>query len=475
MVLSMKMDFGSRNGACLETVRALHQTVVSLRAALEQSKSEIIELKTKAWPLDSVENLIKSLSIENHVLRQKIIDHDSKGDAVNADLKSDQYLQGDENFKSGTNLSSGKTLKGDQNLKGDAALKGDQNLKGHDIFRSDFEGRKKGKDFKDVGSEERQKVSSEIPKTKLKHKKLSPSVYSSTCSIQWEQSSDAQQPKTVQKDVDSTVLIATKSFKSPRRISQSLENLASEKPHSLTLSKTVSFSNIAAETDKPRKTRKYYYFAETMSFDVNSTKSNDENDEEKAINDQSNDLEQDQEVDEVELIFTTDDTKEQDFKEALVSIDETTETAHHQLLQCPPSDFELSRESNLSCELEDDVFNDTFEADANPDNLTAKDAKLLYNSKSDNSINQEEKSLKSYYSYQDSSFDNKSLEKDESFDRFEEKIRIIETDISKIGIQDVEYSLGRRNTCPNPLQYRPMSHRYLLLCKKGKLNLQAQI
>lgn len=87
----LKMDFGPRkNGACLDTVRALHQTVVSLRAALEQSRSEIIELKTKAWPLESVENVIKSLSIENHILRQKIIDKEF--DEKNASFKDESQL-----------------------------------------------------------------------------------------------------------------------------------------------------------------------------------------------------------------------------------------------------------------------------------------------------------------------------------------------------------------------------------------------
>lgn len=168
------------------------------------------------------------------------------------------------------------------------------------------------------------------------------------------------------------------------------------------------------------------------------------------------------EVDEVELIFTTDDTKETDFKEELVPIDTYADT---QLLPCPLSDYDEKLEAS-DRELEDDVFNDNFENE-NQENCNfqsqtydfRRENSQIYNSKSDNSINHEDKSFRSYYSYQDSSFENKSLEKDESFDRFEEKTRIIETDISKIGIQDVEYNLGRRNTCPNPIQYRPIMHR----------------
>jgi hypothetical protein len=164
-----------------------------------------------------------------------------------------------------------------------------------------------------------------------------------------------------------------------------------------------------------------------------------------------NDLEQDQdqEVDDIELIFTTDETKDSDFKEQLVSIDAGDSHADANLLQCPDLDQNLDISDR---ELDDDVFNDGAEVDFRRENSQ------LYNSKSDNSINQE-KSLKSCYSYQDSSFENKSLEKDESFDRFDERVRIVETDISKCGIQDVEYGGLRRNTCPNPLQYRPLLHR----------------
>lgn len=250
-------------------------------------------------------------------------------------------------------------------------------------------------------------------------------------------------------------------------------------PKQLSFSKTLSYSNISTL----KSDEKFVYFFEQFSKMTDDTKSNSfHNSDENLGNEcqnsgsernmrmisslqESQELETEPEVDEVELIFTTDETKEEDFKEELVSIDMNTDG---QLLQCPTSDFDqnLSHESNLSTELEDDVFNDNFENE-NQENSNfqsqtfdfQRENSQLYNSKSDNSINHEEKSLKSYYSYQDSSFENKSLEKDESFDRFDERVRIVETDISKVGIHDVEYSLGRRNTCPNPIQYRPIVHR----------------
>lgn len=294
------MDFGG--GPCLDTVRALHQTVVALRAALEKSRSEILELKTKSFSIETVQETIRSLVLENNVLKNQI----------HAEEKP-----------------------------------------------------------KKVGKFE-----------------------------------------------------AKISIKAKKKHSKSLESLLIVKSpidKKLSLTKTVSFSNIVEMNNEDQQ---------PLQNDL-----------------EEQDQDQDQEVDDIELIFTTDETKDSDFKEQLVSIDAGDAIPDGNLLQCPDSDnLDISDR-----ELDDDVFNDT-DVDFRRENSQ------LYNSKSDNSINQE-KSLKSCYSYQDSSFENKSLEKDESFDRFEERVRIVETDISKCGIQDVEYGGLRRNTCPNPLQYRPLLHR----------------
>ncbi|XP_044253300.1 uncharacterized protein LOC123004219 [Tribolium madens] len=303
------MDFGGelpKQG--LDTVRALHQTVVALRQALEQSRTEILELKTKSFPIESVEQTLKTLALENHVLKSQLTQEAQK-----------TVLE-----------------------------KKDDNLKRR--FRAKI-------CVKSVG----------------------------------------------------------------QKTSQSLESLLVLNKK-LTISKTVSFSNLS-ETE------------------MNNNETQEQNDVEEQ--------DQEQEVDDIELIFTTDETKDSDFKEQLVSIDAGDSS---NLLQCPDLDQNLDISDR---ELDDDVFNDNPEVDFRRENSQ------LYNSKSDNSINQE-KSFKSCYSYQDSSFENKSLEKDESFDRFEERIRIVETDISKCGIQEVDYGGLRRNTCPNPLQYRPLLHREAL-------------
>ncbi|VVC88686.1 unnamed protein product [Leptidea sinapis] len=63
--------------AHLDTVRSLHQTVVSLRTALEVSKNELKELKEKYLEHSRClehADIIEKLSIENHILRRKIIE-----------------------------------------------------------------------------------------------------------------------------------------------------------------------------------------------------------------------------------------------------------------------------------------------------------------------------------------------------------------------------------------------------------------
>lgn len=61
----------------LDTVRALHQTVVSLRTALEVSKNELKALKNKYEKHSQCieySDVIEKLTLENHILRRKIID-----------------------------------------------------------------------------------------------------------------------------------------------------------------------------------------------------------------------------------------------------------------------------------------------------------------------------------------------------------------------------------------------------------------
>lgn len=101
----MEYGEGQERGAGLETVRALHQTVTALREALEESKNEILQLKSQAWPGESVQETLQNLSIENHILRRKILgiypqttckDLDLKQSALDKEFKEDTHILNDQ-------------------------------------------------------------------------------------------------------------------------------------------------------------------------------------------------------------------------------------------------------------------------------------------------------------------------------------------------------------------------------------------
>jgi len=63
----------------LETVRALHQTIVSLRAALDNTRAELQLLRDKVQTRVDTNvyvNTIEKLALENHVLRQRVLNED---------------------------------------------------------------------------------------------------------------------------------------------------------------------------------------------------------------------------------------------------------------------------------------------------------------------------------------------------------------------------------------------------------------
>lgn len=419
------MDFGgavSQSGG-LETVRALHQTIVALRAALEESKNEILELKTKAWPVESVEEVIHALSIENHVLRQKIVDTDLEALKIVEESSKSEDTHTVEDLKH-----FGVDEKKSINCQTDSETylqAGSESL---------------------LGISKEQETSNYLnsrPTIKAQKPK-NVTIISPAESLKQSSSKKSGQLQT---------RISIKATKTSNNASRSLESLTVLKhprDKSFSFKKTLSFSNLTA-------VKREFTFKEnpddTMSFSRENSEDATPNRYDEQLMSPQNDL--DQEVDDIELIFTTDDTKDQDFKEELVPID--SRESNSNLLNFPLSDLDQVSDRDL----DDDVFND----DINPEptnyrqsSFEVKRDNSIFNSRSDNSINHE-RSLKSYCSYQDSSFENKSLEKDESFDRFEERVRIVETDISKCGIHEVEYVGTRRNTCPNPLQYRPVSHR----------------
>uniref|UniRef100_A0A1B6CDQ1 CAP-Gly domain-containing protein n=1 Tax=Clastoptera arizonana TaxID=38151 RepID=A0A1B6CDQ1_9HEMI len=92
------MDFENNRQVCeevfgekhsLDTVRALHQTVVALRAALEQSRAELHSLRQQLHvKVDTsiFKQTIEKLSLENHVLRERVLSSEN----INIDSKNVQ-------------------------------------------------------------------------------------------------------------------------------------------------------------------------------------------------------------------------------------------------------------------------------------------------------------------------------------------------------------------------------------------------
>lgn len=75
---------------CLNAVRALHQTVVCLRTALERSQSELHVLKKKVPSQNSSRKYdiaIEQLSLENHILRRRILSAKNKNNIFDRGAK----------------------------------------------------------------------------------------------------------------------------------------------------------------------------------------------------------------------------------------------------------------------------------------------------------------------------------------------------------------------------------------------------
>ncbi|KAK9888090.1 hypothetical protein WA026_000367 [Henosepilachna vigintioctopunctata] len=528
-------------GPYIETVRSLHQTVIALRSALEQSKKEVLELKSKAWPTESIEQSLTALAIENHALKRKLLSRDSNhslpdtpepviekeidtiktksNNLINEkpalDTAKVQECQEitllSNNTSEEINTIDKNILKSDipnPIVIADNPLKVKETLssallpsvENAELFiepskvsyyeakpiisKSERESRTQSKVSDEVSSKIQthglQKHENDIGKI-LPEKGDNKDIYSSaniTTSVKTDIKKAKKEKHKIKNQVKlplrlssvrknkirASISIKAKSF-DEKKVCRSLESLTVLKTplEEVTLTKTTSFFDLSSKINCEISKK-----GSAMTDNKNcASKEKVENEEDKHSSSKpeeisENDVELEPEVDDIELIFTTDDTKESDFKEQLVSIDSIEGPADENALKMLAPNLECSLDIS-DRELDDDVFDTSFEHGSQEKSLQVhpliRDNSELYNSKSDNSINQEEKSLRSYYSYQDSSFENKSLEKDESFDRFEERIRIVETDISKVGIQEVEYSGIRRNTCPNPVQYRPLLHR----------------
>lgn len=441
----------------VDTVRALHQTVVSLRAALEQSRLEIEELKERVWSSETCEIVLQNLSVENHVLRQRIIDvNDLKENTTQTSLP---YIS--------TPAEESKEILGDNDS---------NNNDNPQIIITDTQPIKSTR-F-NLNYEKAEELAINKDELNSPISQISPRLL------------NISQEEELIKLPISTEEILSSSPKKSKKKARATAKETKNKPR-----QTIVTVNVTLKSPKKSKELKM----EEENPNPQDAETN------KEMEQKESDDTEGEEVDDIELIFTTDDTTTSVIKEELVSIADgdgeecdTPVLLNYRTVDFDTPDLRLSCE-NLDKDIDDDdVFHenettDNFENE-NTENLNFQinnsAGQNIHNSKSDTSINREDsatlhttenesshkdKSLKSCYSYQDSSFESRSLDKDESFDKFDDKEKylhrmwsnnsvLVETDISKCGIvdPDVPISSARRNTCPNPVPYRPIMHREAL-------------
>ncbi|XP_044737827.1 uncharacterized protein LOC123299626 [Chrysoperla carnea] len=344
------------NTVGLDTVRALHQTVVSLRAALENSQVELSRLRDKIKHRAEYRDAIEKLSIENHILRRKIIQ--------NEDSSNEQICMAGTNELTSPNLNKNATTPSE-----------------------------------DIPTPRRPELNS-IPTIEL------PDTDKSEKSLEFQQSNQSK-------------------------------------------------SNLSIERDLENLSLKSYSEGDNSVFSDNENVAPPKNDSEN----------ESEEVDDIELIFTTEETKELGpLQEDLVSITEPEQSKESDtdtpiLVNYKTADFDSGdiNGGGTAENSDDDVF-----VTDNKDNLD------VLGPRGPGSDISKQRSIESQDSFIDRSF-----EKDESFDQFDEKEKklqkmwsqcsvLVETDISKCGVLDdseMPNLASRRNTCPNPLAYRPVIYR----------------
>ncbi|XP_063625852.1 uncharacterized protein LOC134797522 [Cydia splendana] len=584
----------------LDTVRALHQTVVSLRTALEISKNELKELKQKYEQHShciEYADVIEKLTLENHILRRKIIDsgpEDSGSQKVKLEVTYSPHSQNVDDY-SGSEVviktvnseinSTLETLEPDPEY-GEEELVSSDTCKEPD-FREEksVEYSEKDSPIGEQTSEKKESSVEEQPsqvqesvsltsynkqtkgsqptfQTKLellskfdvqiKVRTLKEGAeFSSTTSESGSTVEDKKDKNTEKRDPEATFYYEDRKehFEDTEHIKASRVNTVCESvkmavPNDSDAKKTDKFDvqvritseeNLVVKEHVERSRRK-----DTLNLDVDdlslrslsegdnsvfsegvTTPIDPRGDEKETENASGNESE---EVDDIELIFTTDESKDMsNLQEDLVSIretdqwppsastthstpvlikfhtldpdfqpGETTENAENEnqensALQGVLADSSL-RAKRVSLPNDKEIRHVAFNSKGSLD-LPGRGILKSCDNRSDNTLykrspNTSTRRLDSVDSLTGEynrglSFDNTKsssfelgssmdiLHRDESVDSFHKTSHFghrfsvfAERDISKCGTsEDDLYSNVRRNTCPNPFQYRPAGYR----------------
>ncbi|CAB3253074.1 unnamed protein product [Arctia plantaginis] len=587
----------------LDTVRALHQTVVSLRTALELSKNELKQLKEKYEQHShclEYADVIEKLTLENHILRRKIIDsgfEDPNAQNIRLEVTYSPRSQHPEDYTSSEIVIATAT---DGNITADEpepiARESDENSNvSSDVKLVEISEEVSGSPELNISGEitapditnnntdvgELSQIPSLPRETELSEEQHQPSfktklellskfdvrikvrtlkegsVISSTTSESdssefkkdFDKDSEDKREKTEKKD--SNFEVKSDPFDNNKTIhikSYSTDNIRMAVPNEADVkSKTDKFDvqvkitseeNLVVKENVERSRRKdtlnldvddlslrsmsegdNSVFSEggTTPKDPNAATVTDDKNEDNASGNES------EEVDDIELIFTTDESKDMsNLQEDLVSIRETdqwgppssstthstpvlikfhtldpdfqpgtetkdTTTDHPEKHVPVPETLKVKR---VSLPNDKEIKHVAFNAKGNLEIPNRSILKSCDN-KSDNMLyrrspNTSSRRLDSVDSLtceynQGMSFDNTKsssfelgssmdiLHRDESVDSFHRNIYLghrysvfAETDISKCGTSEDDLAMNlnvRRNTCPNPFQYRPSAYR----------------
>lgn len=430
----------------LDTVRALHQTVVSLREALENSHKEIEKLK-------------KQIVVHTEVKEGNDYHERFKDELVKTDVVIGKK---EVKFTKDENIEETQTPKSDQNYKkvyqkteivsdvpgGNQVT---QKFEEHVNLTDSLKNSKKNKTTKYKKVTETQRLKDAPFVNFMSYPEFSRKAMASKIDVKIKVSSNIQ--------IDSST--ESSSELDSARSEQTEKNY--EEDDDKTPENDLKI-NITSPKDNKEDEPKIEHLSDNLhlSIDNISINSMSEGDnsvfaedvaapttlQEKSKNDSTS--ENHEEVDDIELIFSSDE-KQDMMQEDLVSI----------------SDYEPWQQIGISGTPVLVKFS-SIQSDASNKSHHQRSVE------SNDSFSYDQKSSSFEKDFYLDPRDEPNLQRDESLDTFDlvknsalgkkwKNNVLIETDISKCGINDENIlDMGRRNTCPNPVPYKPIMHREAL-------------
>ncbi|KAM0736665.1 CAP-Gly domain-containing linker protein 1-like protein [Formica fusca] len=421
----------------LDVIRALHQTIVSLRTALDSSREELRRLQESVgdFSSESYIDAVGRLALENHVLRRRIL---SRSCEFSCDAATSSPLQSKrvrlvETSRMDRSTDSAKTTMDVSKEKIDANARNtfNQPASGHSSSSSS------GNDSPDLPSR-----ASRSGRLQTLSKSSRTAITKGTTSSTITQAASTML-NVVQSENDKPSILtttATSNEEEPQEVSGDAVNMDHLDVPEKDIGEDLSLKSISDGDNSVFSDQTDQLQTPRQSQPGDSSRPNEHSENES------------EELDDIELIFTTDETcRDLGLQEDLVSITETESWQHAGAGSGQPVLLKYTK--------------------------SAENESLVCNGDKTSSVEEAVSSQSS------------SIDREESVDRFDESSStrlnkmwsqcsvLVETDISKCGIvEDAESSTGsslrhvaRRNTlAAPPTTYRPIIHREALASSRRK-------